>query len=614
MSSHASRARLFASLSCLLVAQFVVAVVVRWLLWPQAKPVAVLRTFAREDIIVIGGFGAVTLVLAALFGANQRGRAVVAVVAWAAALIHLVLLAVNYTAVTWLRAPLTLPWLQMAGAGDGDTPLLMVRSVTSPGTFAGLAGAIALPFALLAVVRRTRLQAWAGSPWPLALFTALSGGLAIMGVPGKASQWQDALSNPAVAMWQSFRQIDLDSLRLGQGDGQIADYALRPAARTSPVPTRPDILVVVLESVGAKAVRENLQDLPTLARLMREGTVFPNASVNVSASSQSMFSLMYSNHPRLAFGFKPRDDSGHYPEAFLKTLRRAGYSTNFIQGGDFAFQNADRMLDGGDSGLRSDYRTIPCKIDDRSTNISANDVYMPDRCVFGAFESWFVAQSGPRAAIIWPHYTHFPYDFDDQRKVVSGSKAAYIAALRAVDRNLGQSLDRLAASGARPVVAIVGDHGDAFGEHGFVMHGQTVFQEEIGIPMILAGPGVPAGKIDQRLAQIVDIAPTLVSIAGAGRPCGWQGLSLFGPETRKRAYAFALMREPMVGFREGNRKFTLGLRDGAMARYDLAADPAEQHPLPVSAAEAKAATAAIAGWASYNERLYRNTKRCGGGA
>lgn len=614
MSSNASRARLFASLSCLLVAQFVVAVIVRWLLWPDAKPVAVLRTFAREDIIVIGGFGAVMLALAALFGTSPRGRAIVMVLAWAAALVHLVLLAVNYTAVTWLRAPLTLPWLQMAGAGDGDTPLLMVRSVTSPGTFAGLAAAIALPFALLAVVHRTRLQAWAGKPWPVALFTVLSAGLAITSVPGKASQWQDALSNPAVAMWQSFRQIDLDSLRLGQGDGQIADYALRPAARTSPVATRPDILVVVLESVGAKAVRENLQDLPTLARLMREGTVFPNASVNVSASSQSMFSLMYSNHPRLAFGFKPRDDAGHYPEAFLKTLRRAGYSTNFILGGDFAFQNADRMLEGGDSGLRSDHRTIPCKVDDRSTNISAHDVYLPDHCVFAAFESWFVAQRAPRAAIIWTAHTHFPYDFDDRRKVVSGSKAAYIAALRAVDRTLGQSLDRLAATGARPVVAIVGDHGDAFGEHGFVMHGQTVFQEEIGIPMILAGPGVPAGKVDQRLAQIVDIAPTLVSLAGAGRPCGWQGLSLFGPETRKRAYAFALMREPMVGFREGNRKFTLGLRDGAMVQFDLAADPAEQHPLPVSAAEAKAATAAIAGWASYNERLYRNTKQCGGGA
>lgn len=610
MPSPSPRSSLYGILLCLAAAQIVVAAVVRRLMWPQIGLAGLLRSILRQDLIVIAGFAGTALVLALLLGGNRRGRVVVLGLAWIAALAHLTLLAINYTAVTWLRAPLTLSWMQMADLGGGETPWLMVRSVMSMGMVIGLAAALVLPFALVAVVRHTPLRRLTETPWPLLALAMLCALLALTGRPAKTDQWRDALSNPAQALWSSLSQAGFDDVLQARGDGRNAAYVLRPAEAAASAPARPDMLVIVLESVSAKAVMDNLADLPTLAGLVRTGTVFPNASVSVATSSRSMFSLLFSRHPRLSYEVEPRVIDSGYPEPFLKTLRHAGYATTFVMGGDFDFQGAGRMLDHGDAGSRRDYSDIPCDTRvDRSTARMKNHVYLPDRCTFAEAERWFTAHKGPRAAIVWPVSTHFPYDFDVQGKHPAGSKQAYLTALRNTDRVLGQTLRHLADKGVRPVVAVIGDHGEAFGEHGFVMHAQTMFQEEIGVPLILSGPGIASGQADPRLAQIVDIAPTLVSLAGAARPCGWQGLSLLGADKRDRAYAFAVVRGPLAGYREGNRKYVLNLGEGTTVRYDLGSDPGEQRPVNLTGAEADVARTALAGWATYNARLYNNAGR-----
>lgn len=612
MLANVSRTTLFTSLSCLSAAQFIIAIAIRWKLRPQAGLSGLLRTYAREDIVVIGSLSALFLIMILVFGRKRSGRLFLLLFIWLISLIKIIFLAINHAAIIWIRSPITLPWLQMVGFGEGETPFLMLSSIASTSIILRFLAAIALPFVLMALVVKSPLKALAEKPQPVMIFTAFCAVVMATGVPAKPPQKNDASSSPVLALWRSFEKVDFETLRSGSGDGQTSDYAQRPATPASPVASKPDIIVVVLESVGAKAVFDNLQTLPTLAGLARNGTVFPNASVDVAASSHSMFSLIFSNHPRVAFGFKPRDAKAAFPEPFLKTLRRAGYSTNFVQGGDFTYQDTDSMLDIGDAGPRVDFRSIACTNFDKSgTKRAKFKSYMPNRCVFDEFERWFTAQRSPRAAIIWPVYTHFPYGFEERELAAAGSKEAYLKSIEAVDEALGKTLARLGKQGVRPIVIIVGDHGEAFGEHDVTMHGQTIFQEEIGIPMILSGPGINAGKIDQRLAQIVDIAPTITALAGAGRPCGWQGLSLLGPEKRNRAFSFALLRDPTVGFREGNQKFVLDVRDGTTIRYDLASDPGEHRPKSLDKAQAKVAWAAIAGWTTYNEKLYKQgNDRC----
>ena len=69
------------------------------------------------------------------------------------------------------------------------------------------------------------------------------------------------------------------------------------------------------------------------------------------------------------------------------------------------------------------------------------------------------------------------------------------------------------------------DHGDNLGSRG--LWGKSTMYEEIaGVPFILAGPGVPAGKVVDTPVSHVDAFPTILEIAGEKMPAGFPGVSL----------------------------------------------------------------------------------------
>jgi arylsulfatase len=76
-------------------------------------------------------------------------------------------------------------------------------------------------------------------------------------------------------------------------------------------------------------------------------------------------------------------------------------------------------------------------------------------------------------------------------------------------------LDALERAGVAEdtLVCVVADHGEAFGEHGFWTHG-ILYQEQLHVPLILAGPGVARGAVVQQTVRLVDLAPTLLEHFG----------------------------------------------------------------------------------------------------
>jgi len=65
------------------------------------------------------------------------------------------------------------------------------------------------------------------------------------------------------------------------------------------------------------------------------------------------------------------------------------------------------------------------------------------------------------------------------------------------------------------IVVFTSDHGDGFGEHGLMSHGNSLYRELIQVPLIMVGPGIPAGRVVQRPASLMWLAPTLLSLTGA---------------------------------------------------------------------------------------------------
>jgi arylsulfatase A-like enzyme len=98
--------------------------------------------------------------------------------------------------------------------------------------------------------------------------------------------------------------------------------------------------------------------------------------------------------------------------------------------------------------------------------------------------------------------------------LTAAARALYRGAIWGADRELGKLFAAIAERGRPAYVIVTADHGELFGEHEMYGHGVTLFEEEIRVPWLVVGPGVPAGAIVDGPASLVDVAPTIAEFAG----------------------------------------------------------------------------------------------------
>jgi arylsulfatase len=93
----------------------------------------------------------------------------------------------------------------------------------------------------------------------------------------------------------------------------------------------------------------------------------------------------------------------------------------------------------------------------------------------------------------------------------------YYNCIRDVDRRIEQLLWALETSGQinNTVIVYTSDHGERAGAHGMRQKGGTIYREETNVPMIIVHPDVPGGRTTGRLMSAIDIAPTMLALAGA---------------------------------------------------------------------------------------------------
>jgi arylsulfatase A-like enzyme len=175
---------------------------------------------------------------------------------------------------------------------------------------------------------------------------------------------------------------------------------------------------------------------------------------------------------------------------------------------------------------------------------------------------------------------------DDRDRLVD----LYVAGIRQMDDALAPLFEMIERTGLldRTVVVITSDHGEELLEHGTVLHGRTQFEEALRIPLILLGPGVPAGVRVSEPVSLIDVVPTALSLLGLPSPPDLDGVDLaplwrepvgdglpdrilFGESDHHNEQPFITRSARYRGF-----KLTHDLRSGRTALYDLANDPQEQ--------------------------------------
>ena len=106
----------------------------------------------------------------------------------------------------------------------------------------------------------------------------------------------------------------------------------------------------------------------------------------------------------------------------------------------------------------------------------------------------------------------------------------YVGEIEYLDGNFGKLLAKLEKLGLYDdtVILLVSDHGEEFQDHGGWWHGLTLYEEQINVPLLVKWQkGMRAAPpVSQRVARLIDVAPTLIARAGAHSPAAMQGVDL----------------------------------------------------------------------------------------
>jgi len=160
----------------------------------------------------------------------------------------------------------------------------------------------------------------------------------------------------------------------------------------------------------------------------------------------------------------------------------------------------------------------------------------------------------------------------------------YFAIVSHMDTQVGQILDRLEQTGQadNTVIIFSSDHGLAVGRHG-LMGKQNMYEHSLRVPLIMSGPGMPAGtKIDTPV-YLQDVMPTVLELAGVAPPAEVEFKSLLpliaNPDQPHHEAIHAAYLDLQRMVRVGQHKLVHYPAIDKTLLFDLAADPHELHNL-----------------------------------
>jgi len=351
----------------------------------------------------------------------------------------------------------------------------------------------------------------------------------------------------------------------------------------SPGPRADRVVLVTIDTLRADhvgAYGHEPSPTPTLDALAATGTRFTAAF--------SPTPLTLPSHATLLTGRDPHEHGARHNGVFplpndVPTVTEALRARGFATGAFVGAYVLDRSF-----GLARGFETYDDQMTAPAGGASQIAERPADLVVDGAV-AWL--KEAPDQFFLWVHLydphakyrppTRYRTKFDTRYDGEIAFADAEVARLRA-------RIDARWPDG-KTLWAVTSDHGESLGEHGEATHAYGLYDATQRVPLILAGPGIPAGRVIDSVVSLRDVAPTLGALAGARSLRGASGKSLLplladdAPgEPEAVAYLETVAPQidwrwsPLLGVRTATHKY---IRAPRPELYDVRTDPEETQDL-----------------------------------
>ncbi len=359
----------------------------------------------------------------------------------------------------------------------------------------------------------------------------------------------------------------------------------------SAVGAPPHILLLTIDALSAEHMSlygAERATTPMLSSFAQTAFTFDRAYANGNFTTPGVASILTGTRPWIhrALQLPSWPDSETRQLSLPALLQRAGYRTAYVStnaaagasknglGSYFDYASRDRIHDLNlCTDTLSSWFKYACPV--AAMPLFGELVTMADRVQGGRNAShydpalatapalaWLQQVDKQRPVFLWVHLfpPHSPYaapapwlgSFDasgDARRIrdtephwgyelggvpdarVQVLAARYDESVAYADHYAGEFLQQaLQLLGDNTIVVVTADHGESF-RHGYGAHtGPGLFDEIIRVPLIVKLPHQTQGVRTERIAEQIDIAPTLAQLAGVSAPSLWEGRSLLSPE------------------------------------------------------------------------------------
>ena len=285
---------------------------------------------------------------------------------------------------------------------------------------------------------------------------------------------------------------------------------------TAAAASKPNLVLITLDSVRADRLSflgGKGATTPNLSHLATESIVFDHAYAQTPGTVVSHATILTGSYPQNTGLSEIGGTLSASLPSLPELLKSQGYKTAAFVGSidldpwNGVAQGLDRGFQSYDAGFRP---VIPGDAKPPVTERSGAEVV-------ARATAWLVKNpQGP--FFLWVHI----HD-------ASAAHATYNAAITAADAAVGKLLAALKAQklDANTGIVVVADHGQSLGAHGEQGHGIFLYDETIHVPLLvkLAEAQTAAKQVSAKV-RLVDVAPTVLEIAGIPVPSQMQGQSL----------------------------------------------------------------------------------------